>query len=71
MGANKVNVVVDLFCCGLRNFNVKVLQNVVLGNGGSVIAQKDLHDPQFPTTLLLSIHRCEFPYLAFKGVNFF
>lgn len=52
---------IDVFCCGLKNFYVKILQNLVLSNGGSVIAQRDLHDSTFFPTLLLAAHRCKVP----------
>jgi hypothetical protein len=56
-----MNVMIDVFCCGLKNFYVKILQNLVLSNGGAVIAQRDLHDSTFFPTLLLAAHRCAVP----------
>eukprot|EP01090_Pellita_catalonica_P003204 TRINITY_DN12846_c0_g4_i1.p1 TRINITY_DN12846_c0_g4~~TRINITY_DN12846_c0_g4_i1.p1 ORF type:complete len:589 (+),score=80.93 TRINITY_DN12846_c0_g4_i1:128-1768(+) len=53
---NSLNFRVDIFCCGLRNFNVPVLQNLVLSCGGTVYAQK-AYDEKFPRTLLLNAHR--------------
>jgi len=57
-GGARMNVVIDVFCCGLKTFYVQILQNVVLSNGGSIIAQRDLHDSTFFPTLLLAAHRC-------------
>lgn len=61
-----MNVMIDVFCCGLKNFYVKILQNLVLSNGGAVIAQRDLHDSTFFPTLLLAAHRCAVPLLAHR-----
>ncbi|KAL6065862.1 Sec23/Sec24 trunk domain containing protein [Balamuthia mandrillaris] len=56
MQALTANASIDLFCCGLKRFNVPVLQNLVLGNGGAVIMQKEF-GAEFAITLELTLHR--------------
>ena len=49
---------IDLFCCGLKNFNIKILQTLALNNGGTIILHKDFGE-EFAADLQMSLYRRE------------
>eukprot|EP00027_Filamoeba_sp_ATCC50430_P003743 CAMPEP_0168553362 /NCGR_PEP_ID=MMETSP0413-20121227/7213_1 /TAXON_ID=136452 /ORGANISM="Filamoeba nolandi, Strain NC-AS-23-1" /LENGTH=589 /DNA_ID=CAMNT_0008584045 /DNA_START=297 /DNA_END=2066 /DNA_ORIENTATION=+ len=51
------DVEIDIICGGLKQFNIQLIQNLVLANGGTVILQKDFEGEDFVANLKETVGR--------------
>jgi len=51
------NFSIDIYCIGLKTFRVRLLQHLVLSNGGTVVLIKDAEDSQLGKDLVLSVFK--------------
>jgi hypothetical protein len=52
------NFNIDMFCIGLHQFHVSILNNLVLQNAGIIMLIREFTDSQLQTDLVQLIHQC-------------
>jgi len=54
--ANEINVCLNLFCLGLKQFYIKELQNLVLSNGGTILVLPEMDEESFTQNVVKAAH---------------
>lgn len=55
--AQENDIIIDIYCGGLKEFHISLLQNLVLYNNGMIIIQKDFGSQEFIENMKIGIQR--------------